>query len=124
MYGQLSFDLKQGALVNFGPLVDIGTFFFRKRNLSNITFDNLKNTLQLQGNKILIPPMQISSSAILMDISGVYGMPTGTDIYLDVPLRNPEKIAKRGGKKGIVLHLRATDDNKEGKVKIKLGQKN
>jgi hypothetical protein len=124
MYGQLSFDLKQGALVNFGPLVDIGTFFFRKRNLSYITFDNLKNTLQLQGDKILIPPMQISSSAILMDVSGVYGMPRGTDIYLDVPLRNPEKIAKRGGKKGIVLHLRASDDNKEGKVKIKLGKKN
>jgi hypothetical protein len=49
-------------------------------------------------------------------------MPKGTDIYLDVPLRNPEKIAQKG-KKGIVLHLRATDDNNEGKVKIKLGQK-
>lgn len=121
MYGELSFDLRQGALVNFGPLEDIGTFFFRKRNLSNITFDNLKNTLQLKGDKILIPPMQISSSAIMMDVTGVYGVPKGTDIYMDVPLRNPEKIAKKG-KKGIVLHLRATDDNKEGKVKIKLGK--
>lgn len=122
MYGDVSFDLRQGALVHFGPLEDIGTFFFRKRNLSNITFDNLKNTLQLKGNKILIPPMQISSSAIMMDVTGVYGMPKGTDIYLDVPLRNPEKIAQKG-KKGIILHLRATDDNNEGKVKIKLGKK-
>ena len=65
--------------------------------------------------------MQISSSAIIMDVCGVYGMPKGTDIYMDVPLRNPEKVAKRG--KGIVLHLRATDDNKEGTVKIKLGKK-
>lgn len=122
LYGELSFDLKRGALVHFGPLEDIGTFFFRKRNLSYITFDNLKNTLRLQGGKILIPPMQISSSAIIMDVSGVYGMQKGTDIYMDVPLRSPEKIAKRG-KGGIVLHLRATDDNKEGKVKIKLGKK-
>lgn len=122
IHGQLSFDLKQGALVHFEPLEDIGTFFFRKRNLSYITFDNLKNTVQLQGNKILIPPMQISSSAIIMDVSGVYGMPKGTDIYMEVPLRSPEKVAKRG--KGIVLHLRATDDNKDGKVKIKLGKKN
>ncbi|WP_298735289.1 AsmA-like C-terminal region-containing protein [uncultured Chitinophaga sp.] len=121
MYGELSFDLKQGALVHFAPLEDIGTFFFRKRNLSNITFDNLSNTLQLKGNKIIIPPMQISSSAIMMDVSGVYGMPRGTDIYLEVPLRNPEKIAKKG-KRGFTLHLRATDDNKEGKVKIKLGK--
>jgi hypothetical protein len=122
MFGELSFNLKNGALVHFGPLEDIGTFFFRKRNLSYITFDNLKNTLKLEGNRILIPPMQISSSAIIMDVSGVYGMPKGTDIYMDVPLRNPEKIAKRG-KGGIVLHLRATDDNKEGKVKIRLGKK-
>ncbi|HEY0609981.1 MAG TPA: AsmA-like C-terminal region-containing protein [Chitinophaga sp.] len=121
IYGELSFDLKQGALVHFAPLEDIGTIFFRKRNLSNITFDNLKNTLQLKGNKILIPPMQISSSAIMMDVTGVYGIPKGTDIYLDVPLRNPEKIAKKG-KKGFILHLRATDDNNEGKVKIKLGK--
>ncbi len=120
LYGTLSFDLRQGALVNFEPLESVGNIFFRKRNLSNITFDNLQNTLQLQGNKIIIPPMQIASSALNMDISGVYGMPTGTDIYLDVPLRNPKKEKKN---KGIVLHLRATDDNKEGKVKIKLGRK-
>ncbi|KAA2238571.1 AsmA family protein [Chitinophaga agrisoli] len=120
LYGTLSFDLRQGALVHFEPLENIGNFFFRKRNLSNITFDNLQNTLQLQGNKIIIPPMQIASSALNMDVTGVYGMPTGTDIYLDVPLRNPKKEKKN---KGIVLHLRATDDNKEGKVKIKLGRK-
>jgi hypothetical protein len=122
MYGDLSFSLKQGALVNFGPLEDIGNFFFRKRNLSNITFDNLENTLQLKGNKIIIPPMQINSSAINMDVEGVYGIPSGTDIYLDVPLRNPQKEPKKRGK-GIVLHLHATDDNKAGKVKIKLGGK-
>lgn len=121
MFGELTFDLRQGALVHFGPLEDIGTFFFRKRNLSYITFDNLKNTLKLQGNKILIPPMQISSSALNMDVEGVYGMPSGTDIYLAVPLRNPNKAPKK--RKGIVLHLHATDENKAGKVKIKLGKK-
>jgi hypothetical protein len=121
LYGTVSFDLRQGALVHFAPLEDIGVFFFRKRNLSYITFDNLKNTLQLQGNKIIIPPMEIASSALNMDVTGVYGMPRGTDIYMDVPLRNPQKEQRRN--KGIVLHLHATDDNKEGKVKIKLGKK-
>jgi len=122
LYGTLRFELKQGALVHFAPLEDIGTFFFRKRNLSYITFDNLRNTLQLRGNKIIIPPMQISSSALDMDLNGVYGMPTGTDIYMNVPLRNPRKEPRKKGR-GIVLHLHATDDNRDGKVKIKLGKK-
>jgi hypothetical protein len=130
MNGTLSFDLRNAALIHFTPIEDIGDVVFRKRNLGNITFDNLKNTLTIQGNKITIPPMQINSSALYMDITGVYSMTTGTDLYVDVPLRNPgkdeditdkeEKNKKR--KKGIVLHLHATDDS-NGKVKIKLGGK-
>jgi uncharacterized protein involved in outer membrane biogenesis len=130
MYGTLSFDLRQGALIHFAPIEDIGDVVFRKRNLGNITFDNLKNTLTLQGNKILIPPMQINSSALYIDVTGVYGMPTGTDLYMDVPLRNPSKDEditdkdekKKRSHRGIVLHLHATDDS-NGKVKIKLGGK-
>jgi hypothetical protein len=130
MYGTLSFELRQGALIHFAPIEDIGTVVFRKRNLGNITFDNLKNTLTLQGNKILIPPMQINSSALYMDVTGVYAMTTGTDLYVDVPLRNPSRDEgitdkdekKRRSHKGIVLHLHATDDS-NGKIKIKLGGK-
>lgn len=130
MFGTLSFDLRQAALIHFAPIEDIGTVVFRKRNLGNITFDNLKNTLTLQGNKILIPPMQINSSALYMDVTGVYAMTTGTDLYVDVPLRNPSRDEgitdkeekKRRSHKGIVLHLHATDDS-NGKIKIKLGGK-
>ncbi|QHS58697.1 AsmA family protein [Chitinophaga agri] len=130
MYGTLSFDLRQGALVHFAPLEDIGNFLLRKRNLDNITFDNLKNTLTLQGNKIIVPPMQINSSALYLDVSGVYAIAKGTDMYITVPLRNPkkdedivdkeEKKARR--KKGIILHFRAMDGD-DGKVKIKMGGK-
>lgn len=128
MYGTLDFDLRQGALVHFAPLEDIGDLVFRRRNLGNITFDNLKNTLTLQGNKIIVPPMQINSSALYMDVSGVYAMTKGTDMYISVPLRNPKKDEdvtdkeekKQRRRKGIVLHLHA-QDGEDGKVKIKLG---
>jgi uncharacterized protein involved in outer membrane biogenesis len=130
MYGTLSFELRNAALIHFAPIEDIGNVVFRKRNLGEITFENLKNTLTLQGNKILIPPMQINSSALYMDVTGVYGMPAGTDLYVDVPLRNPGKDdditdkeeKKKRRKRGIILHLHATDDG-SGKVKIKLGGK-
>ncbi|WP_449435986.1 hypothetical protein [Pedobacter steynii] len=37
--------------------------------------------------------MQINSSLLNMDIAGIYSMSTGTNITLDVPLRNPKKDA-------------------------------
>jgi len=128
LYGTLRFDLRQGALMHFGPLEEIGNFVFRKRNLSEITFENLKNTLQLQGAKIIIPPMRIASSALNIDVGGIYGIGKGTNINLDIPLRNPQKDSlitdkkerRKRSNRGLVLHLRAVDDD-NGKVKIKLG---
>lgn len=130
LYGTINFNLKNGALVNFGPLTDIGLFAFRKRHLDSITIENLSNTFQVQGNKILIPPMRIASSAINIDVNGVYGIDGGTNINLDIPLRNPAKDSaitdkeekRKRSRKGIVLHLRAVSE-KDGKVKIKLGKK-
>ncbi|MBO9731072.1 MAG: hypothetical protein J7623_20715 [Chitinophaga sp.] len=129
LYGTINFNLKNGALINFGPLADIGNFAFRKRHLDSIMFENLSNTFQVAGNKIMIPPMQIASSAINIDVNGVYGIDGGTDINLAIPLRNPAKDAditdkeekRRRSRRGIVIHLRAVSE-KDGKVKIKLGK--
>ncbi|SEW50534.1 AsmA family protein [Chitinophaga arvensicola] len=129
LYGTINFNLKNGALINFGPLADIGNFAFRKRHLDSITIDNLSNTFQVQGNKVLIPPMRIASSAINIDVNGVYGIDGGTNINLDIPLRNPAKDSaitdkeekRKRSRKGIILHLRAVSE-KDGKVKIKLGK--
>jgi hypothetical protein len=130
IFGKMSFNLREGALVNFAPLQDIGDILFRKRDLANITFENVTNNVTLEGGKIMVPPMQINSSALYMDVSGIYAMDKGTDMYIDIPLRNPkrdeeitdkeEKLKRR--KKGLILHLRATDDS-NGKVRIKLGSK-
>ncbi|MNR49062.1 hypothetical protein D3C85_1683890 [compost metagenome] len=62
-----------------------------------------------------------------MDVAGIYSMSTGTNIEVDVPLRNPKKDEDITDKreiqerrmKGIVLHLLATD-GEDGKIKIKL----
>lgn len=130
MYGTVSFELRKGALLNFPPLAEIGSLIFRGRNLDNITFENLKNTLTIKGDKIIVPPMQINSSALYMDVTGVYAMTRGTDMYITVPLRNPKKDEdivdkeekKNRRRKGIVLHLHAKDGD-DGKVKIRLGGK-
>jgi hypothetical protein len=127
MVGSLVFDLKKGALLDFEPIISVGKFAFPFRDLNHITFDNLNGKFDIRGQKITINPMQINSSLLNMDVAGVYSLSTGTNIALDVPLRNPKKDAnitdpaekKARRMKGIVLHLLATD-GEDGKVKIKL----
>lgn len=130
MYGAVSFDLKKGKLVNFEPILTVGKLAFPFRDLKNIEFYDLKGNFDIKGDKVTIHPMKISSSVLNMDMEGVYSFGRGTQIYVDVPLRNPKKdkdiddkeeLAKRRNR-GIVVHLIAADDE-TGKVKIKLGKK-
>jgi hypothetical protein len=127
LYGTVVFDLKKGALLSYEALKSVGKFAFPFRDLDNITFTNLNGTFDIRGQKITINPMQINTSLLNMNIAGVYSMTTGTNIALDVPLRNPKKDEEIIDKKeirerrmkGIVLHLLATD-GEDGKIKIKL----
>jgi hypothetical protein len=127
--GKIGFDLRNGALLDFDPLINVGKFAFPMRDLNNITFDNLHGLLSFNGEKVDISPMKVSSSVLNVDVSGVYSMGNGTNIALDVPLRNPKKDkqivdAKEKEDKrmnGIVLHLLATD-GEDGKIKIKLNR--
>ncbi len=123
--GLVTFDFNKGALLNFAPLKGVGKIVFPFRDVSNITFDRLKGKLDVNGEKIRINPMQINSSVLNMDIEGIYSLGKGTDINIDVPLRNPKKdvdIADKKEKasrrmKGLVLHLEAIDGD-DGKIKI------
>ncbi|MGV3461446.1 MAG: AsmA family protein [Flavobacterium sp.] len=130
MQGNLGFTLKNGALLRFAPVKSVGKFAFPFRDMDNITFNNLKGQFAVNGEKVNIKPMQINSSVLNMDVAGVYSFGKGTNIAVDVPLRNPKRdqditdekeLAKRRNR-GIVLHLVAQDDEETGKVKVKLGR--
>ena len=122
MYGQVIFNLSNAALVNFEPLEKVQKLAFANRDFSNITIDKLDGTLTLNGDKVLISPMQVNSSVLNFNMKGIYGLGNGTDIEMDIPLRNPKKdevISNREEKKlarmkGVVLHLKALDDGKGG----------
>ncbi|SFS47168.1 AsmA family protein [Mucilaginibacter polytrichastri] len=123
--GMVVLNLKNGALVNFNPLKTAGKIAFPFRNLNNIEIPNLDANFDIKGDMVTIKPMQITSSVINADVAGVYGINRGTDIALDIPLRNPKNDTtitdkeelKKKRYKGIVLHLAAKDDG-TGKVKI------
>jgi uncharacterized protein involved in outer membrane biogenesis len=126
--GLIAFNLKNGALLNFQPLINVGKFAFPLRDLNNITFSDLGGALDVRGAKINIRPMKISSSVLNLDVAGIYAMNKGTNITMDVPLRNPKKDLGSSRKEqlenrmsGIVLHLVAVD-GEDGKIKIKLNR--
>ncbi|MGY4384969.1 hypothetical protein ACVWYN_002005 [Pedobacter sp. UYP24] len=129
LFGDLVFELKKGALLNFEPIKSVGKFAFPFRDLDNITFNNLNGKFDIRGQKITINPMEINTSVLNMDVAGIYSMTSGTNIAVDVPLRNPKKDEdltdkeqiKERRMKGIVLHLLATD-GEDGKIKIKLNR--
>jgi len=129
MYGKVNFTLAKAALVGFDPLEKVGKFVFRSRNLSNVELENLNGSLTLRGDKVDISPMKINSTALNFDVKGVYGFNSGTNIALDIPLRDPKKSADIIDKeerelarmKGIVLHLKAVDE--DGEIKIKWNKK-
>lgn len=128
--GTVNFDIRNGALIDFEPMTKLGAFAFPKRDFSNIRFTSLRNTLDIRGNKVLIPPMAVRSTVLNVFLEGVYSFSTGTNIAIRIPLRNPgkdEEISDKALKrerdlKGIVINLRALDGD-DGKVRFRLGKK-
>jgi hypothetical protein len=128
--GSVDFDIRNGSLVNFEPMQKIGSFAFPNRDFNNIQFLSLTNKLDVDGNRIVIPPMEIQSTVLNIFLGGVYSLTTGTNIAIKIPLRNPKKDERSIRKKekseedlkGIVINLRAID-GEDGKVRFKLGKR-
>jgi len=123
--GTLDVNLQNGALIDFKPIGSVAKFAFPFRNLKNIQLSELNARFDVHGDQFTIYPFKLSSSVLNMDVAGVYGIKNGTNITLDVPLRNPkndttihneEKLIKKRYR-GIVLHIRAKSDS-AGKIKI------
>lgn len=126
MYGQVNFKLQQAALIGFEPLQKVQKLVFRNRDFNYINLDDLDGMLILNGDRVNISPMKVNTSVLNFNVKGIYGFNEGTDIAMDIPLRNPKKNEGITDKeelelarmKGIVLHLKAVDDGKGG-VKIR-----
>ena len=122
--GTIDFSLKNGRLENFKPLMEIDNNFLQKRNLSDVSFAELKDRLELNGNDVYMHRMEINSTAVNMYVEGIYSFANNTDLSIQIPLRGQKKdqyqILKNKGvktKTGISIFLRAKDD-KDGKLKI------
>ncbi len=122
MLGNLFFSIQNGSLQHFEPIKNIQKFALKDRDLDNIQFAELKDSLELKKGEIYIHRMEIESSAITAFVEGIYSFGDNTNISIQVPLSNFKKrdddyeVKNKGAnrKGGASVYLRAKSDGKGG----------
>ncbi len=126
----INFQIKQGALLNYMPLLKIQEHVFKNRQLDSLQFATIKNAITLNHGTIHIPRMEIATSALNLFVGGDYGLNGNTNMHIQVPLNNltqkdqsrKMKIASNKEKGGASIFLRAISEP-NGQIKIKLDPK-
>lgn len=91
-----SVDVKNGELYDFEPMQELSNYL-RVPDLRNISFSSLHNDIVIQDEKIYIPNMDIKSSALNLEISGIHDF--NQNISYDIKLLLSEILEKRFKKK-------------------------
>jgi hypothetical protein len=124
--GEVQLKLKDGHLLNFEPLKNIGTYF-RNRDFTDITFSEINQKFKIKGTEMDIQNMEIASSVLNLYIDGIYNFKGQTDLNLRIPLSNFKKrdkdyIPQELGKEGRTSKaLRLNAHGFPNKIKISLG---
>ena len=132
--GDLKYQILNGTLVDFEPLIQVGKKFFvkllfGKRDFGHIAFGELAGDFKVNGHLVDVDFFRVSSNVLNFDVMGIYSFKKGTNLGLTIPLRNPEDDAAIADKaerdklryKGIVLHLVAVDA-RDGGIEVKTGK--
>ncbi|MEM6685196.1 MAG: AsmA-like C-terminal region-containing protein [Bacteroidota bacterium] len=110
----LEMDVKvlNGRLKNYDPMLALSNYM-KDKNLRNIRFDTLQNSLNVEKGKIHIPSMTIESTLGHMELSGTHDSDQNIDYYLRIPWKTVRKAAwyKVFGRKN-----RTVDENQEDEI--------
>jgi hypothetical protein len=82
--------IKNGELINFEPMQSLSRFIDAKE-LSNIRFQELKNTFRVEYETVYIPEMEIKSNINTVSILGTQAFTGMMDYKLKVQLKNYKK---------------------------------
>ena len=123
--GTVDFTLMNGKLVDFEPMEKIHEKVLKKRDLSEVSFGELKNQLEIDSTTVTLHRMEIQSTAFTLYAEGVYDLKKGADMSLQIPLSNlkerntdaPPESKGNDSKAGLSLRLRART-GEDGKLKI------
>lgn len=77
--------IEDGRLIDYNPMIALGSFL-RTGDLSDVSFSALENEIHIKNRRIMIPEMEISSSALNLQLSGEHTFENEIDYRLQVLL--------------------------------------
>jgi hypothetical protein len=95
MMSRANITISNGALVDYDPMLSLSKFI-KVSELKHIKFSKLNNTFFIRNNKIIIPEMNINSSAI--DISGSGEHAFSGDFKYHIKVLLSEVLARKARK--------------------------
>lgn len=135
--GKVKVKMKDGALINYAPLEEMGKYF-KNKDLNYIEFDELKNIMIFNRGKMLLPFMTINTTLGTINLMGFQSIDGDMSYDIQVPLSfvagsalnslfaskkgddSKKDEMKKGGKgKYVTVHISGNDDE----FKFKLGKK-
>ncbi|MEO5572249.1 MAG: AsmA-like C-terminal region-containing protein [Bacteroidia bacterium] len=113
-----SLTIDNGELVNFAPMLALSRYL-KGADLNDIKFSTLKNTIEIKDRKILIPSMEINSSALNIVASGTHGFDNIIDYHLQLLLS--QLLGKKV--KNMNTEFGTIEDDNLGKTKLFISMK-
>ncbi|MFT4203294.1 MAG: AsmA-like C-terminal region-containing protein [Chitinophagaceae bacterium] len=126
--GNIGFNLANGRLLNYPPLLSLQQYVFKKRNLNDVRFANISDTVLVRHGNFFINRMEIASTALRLFVEGIYSPNGNSDISIQVPFSSllkkkdkDEALEKTDPdeKVGASIYLRATNRD-GGPMSVKL----
>ncbi|MEA3444169.1 MAG: AsmA-like C-terminal region-containing protein [Bacteroidota bacterium] len=96
LFVESTVEVRNGELFDFGPMMKLSKFIMVD-DLKHIKFLTLKNDIVIQQNKVFIPRMEINSSAIDLEISGIHDF--SQQVSYDVKLLLSDILSRKFNRK-------------------------
>ena len=114
--GKMKAKVTNGALINYAPLREMGKYF-KNKDLDNVRFDVLKNTMVFNSGKMLLPFMTINTTIGTINLMGFQTMDYKMSYDIQVPLK-----LVTGAALNSLFASKKEDDSKEDKIKEAKGK--
>lgn len=134
--GTLQLDLQDFEIYNYQPIMD-NSILMKDERFKNLRFQPIVQTFVIKNGEVIIPRMEIQSSAIQVFVEGKLKLNDYIDIWLSVPYKNlktndglslPEKTSYANASSKFYVQLVKDPKNNKGekqklKVKVRLGNR-
>lgn len=82
---QAELTVRDGELVDFAPMEELSDFV-KVKELRHIQFSELRNDIRVEGSRVILPAMQIKSTAMNLWISGTHTFDNTIDYQMQIDL--------------------------------------